>query len=225
MSSGNSLLDIVIFAVVAGVLLYRLRSVLGERSDDEPAPFAVTVATETSATPSAPKNVVVNWASALPNFDWVATATAHHQLSPVAAADPQFYPGDFLEKARRAYVAILSAYSEGRANTLELLLAPPLFQTFTQQIERRTAAGESYHVVLHGIKKALISAATLDGTQAEVTVDFIAEQSITHKDKDGLFVGHGDGRRHTTKDAWVFARDLRSSDPIWRLVRTQEMDD
>ncbi len=228
MDFNSGIWDILIFAVVAGVLLYRLRSVLGERSEDEPAPFAV-ISKETQAAvvaaENAVKNTLVNWVNALPNFDWVATATAHHQLAPIAAADPQFHPAEFIDKARRAYVVILGAYSEGKNATLELLLAPALYQAFAEQMARRQAAKETYHVVLHGLKKAQIAGATLDGTNAEIVVDFIAEQSITHKDADGIFIGDGDGRRQTTKDRWVFARDLRSADPIWRLIRTQEMDD
>jgi predicted lipid-binding transport protein (Tim44 family) len=233
MSFDNALWDIVLFAVIAGVLLYRLRSVLGERSEDDPPPFVMKPTTQPVETVAASMPVneapvsgaLPNWATALPNFDLVATATAHHQLGPFAAVDPIFHPSDFLEKAKKAFAMVLTAYSEGNKNTLEFLLSASLFTAFRNQIDARAVEKETYHIQLHGIKKAIISGARLDGTMGEITVDFTAEQTVTHKNAEGQFLGEGDGKRRLTHDRWTFARDLRSQDPVWRLIRTEEIDD
>lgn len=237
MDMGNALWDIVLFAVIAGILLYRLRNVLGERSDDDPPSFTQAFQQkEAGAVIDEPdsfaQNVAVTganglpgWATALPNFDWVATATAHHQLTPFAAVDPGFHPQDFLDKAKKAYGMILTAYAEGNRNTLEFLLAPSLAGAFIRQIETREAAHQSYQIVTHGIQKAVIAGARLDGTDAEVTVDFITQQSITHKDANGDVIGDGDGTKRVNHDRWIFAKDLRSADPVWRLIRVEEAED
>ncbi len=233
---GNVFWDIILFAVIAAVLLYRLRSVLGTRAEDDPPPFDLPAVKPTNmpadATPPAaaalpvpPPQMLSHWASALPNFDLVATATAHHQLGPFAAVDPGFHPADFLDKAKKAFAMVLTAYSEGNRNTLEFLLSASLFTAFRNQIEARAVENETYHIVLHNIKRAVISGAKLDGTMAEITVDFTAEQTVTHKNADGELLGDGDGKRRITHDRWTFARDLRSQDPVWRLIRTEEMDD
>lgn len=235
---GNVFWDIILFAVIAAVLLYRLRSVLGTRAEDDPPPFdlpaakppadAAQAALPSGVSPAAPvppPQMVPHWAAALPNFDLVATATAHHQLGPFAAVDPGFHPADFIEKAKKAFAMVLTAYSEGNRNTLEFLLSASLFTAFRNQIEARAVENETYHITLHNIKRAVISGAKLDGTMAEITVDFTAEQTVTHKNADGELLGEGDGKRRITHDRWTFARDLRSQDPVWRLIRTEEMDD
>lgn len=233
MSFDNALWDIVLFAVIAGVLLYRLRSVLGERNEDDPPPFTMkpaaqsveTAAPMMSASDMPVSSALPNWATALPNFDWVATATAHHQLGPFVAVDPAFHPSDFLEKAKKAFAMVLTAYSEGNKNTLEFLLSASLFTAFRNQIDARAVEKESYYIQLHGIKKAIISGARLDSTMGEITVDVTAEQTVTHKNAEGQLIGEGDGKRRLTHDRWTFARDLRSQDPVWRLIRTEEMED
>lgn len=230
MGFGSGYLDILIFAVIAGVLLYRLRSVLGERDDeDPPSRPPIQVMDEAKNIPNQdvlPAAVnAPHWANGLANFEWVATATAYHQLVPLAAIDPQFHPGDFLEKAKKAFIMVLAAYSEGNKNVMDMLLSPVLAEAFMAQFEKRKASGETYHVVLHAVKSALIAGAHMDGTMVELAVDFIAEQSITHKDAQGLFIADHDGRRRTTKDRWVFARDVRGGDIVWRVIRTEEMDD
>jgi predicted lipid-binding transport protein (Tim44 family) len=233
---GNVFWDIILFAVIAAVLLYRLRSVLGERSEDDPPSFdmpaakptnmpADVVSPQAAAAPALPPQMSSHWASALPNFDLVATATAHHQLGPFAAVDPSFHPADFLDKAKKAFSMVLTAYSEGNKNTLEFLLSASLFTAFRNQIEARAVENETYHITLHNIKRAVVSGAKLEGTMAEITVDFTAEQTVTHKNADGELLGEGDGKRRITHDRWTFARDLRSQDPVWRLIRTEEMDD
>lgn len=234
---GNVFWDIILFAVIAAVLLYRLRSVLGERSEDDPPSFDLPAAKPTNmpvdaaplAAPAAAlapaPQMISHWASALPNFDLVATATAHHQLGPFAAVDPSFHPADFLDKAKKAFSMVLTAYGEGNKNTLEFLLSASLFTAFRNQIEARAVENETYHITLHNIKRAVVSGAKLEGTMAEITVDFTAEQTVTHKNADGELLGEGDGKRRITHDRWTFARDLRSQDPVWRLIRTEEMDD
>jgi predicted lipid-binding transport protein (Tim44 family) len=231
MSFGNGFLDIILFAVIAGAILIRLRNVLGERDDNDPAPIQLTTTqvdttTPATTTPNTATSTNLNqWANALPNYDWVTNATAHQQLAPFTALDPQFHPADFIEKAKKAFAMILKAYSEGNRNTLDFLLDKDVYNSFIAQIDAREAAHESYQLTLHGIKKALISGARLSGSVGEITVDFTAEQSIIHRNANGDFINHLDGDKTTTTDRWSFSKDLRGSDAVWRLTRTEDLDD
>jgi len=225
----NDYLDIIIFAVIAVALLWRLRSVLGEHGSEPPATLNLPAAVQVKMAEKAlaqngveVKNPAVNdrWAQNLPNFDLVDTATVHSHLAQFLAVDPSFRPDEFVTQARKAFVLIVEGFATGNRTTLEMLLAPALFQSFVQQIERREHNQESYHVQLFGIKKAVIAAAELDGTKARITVDFAAEQSITQKHKDGTIVNDNDGHRRTTRDRWVFAKDLKDQTLGWLLVNT-----
>lgn len=231
----NGYLDILIFAVIAGLLLWRLRSVFGERGENDPPPFAIQFKIETIPAEELEKMqqgkplqleamTAERWRNMLPDFAVVETATAHHQLAPFFAADPQFRPDDFLEKARRAFVLVVEAFAKGDKKFLEFMLSPSLYAAFEQEIDRRNADNEEYKKEIHAIKKSVISRASLEGTVASVAVDFIAEQSVRHKRADGSSVAATDRGRETTHDRWVFQRDLKSNDPAWKIIKTEDLD-
>ncbi|MDB5478725.1 MAG: hypothetical protein JWM96_1220 [Alphaproteobacteria bacterium] len=223
-------LDIIIFAVIAVALLFRLRSVLGTRSEDEPQGMPMAQARPREDVAAHNGAALVDpasdrWAQNMPNFAIVDTATAHNNLTQFLAVDPSFRPHEFLEKARKAFEIIISAFANGNRNTLEMLLSPSLYQAFIRQVDAREAKRETYFVTLHGIKKAIITDAHLDGTTAHVTVEIFAEQSITHKDDQGRIIDNNDGYRRKTHDRWVFVKDLKEAGPTWRLENTLALED
>lgn len=237
-------LDIIVFAVLAVVLLLRLRSVLGTRGEDEPQGMELPPALKEKMTEAAlsqdrnamgamPGAVIegravrVNerWNQALPNFDLVATATVHNNLVPFAAIDPSFRPDEFVDKAKKAFVMIVEAFAKGNRTTLEFLLSPGLYRHFNDGIEAREKNNETYQVQIVGISKAIISDASLSGIRARVTVDFTAEQAVTHKDAEGRILNENAGQKQTMFDRWVFEKDLKDSSPAWLLVDTLAYDE
>ena len=230
--------DIVIFAVIAVVLLWRLRSVFGTRNESDAPPVAnpfnvvkpaadkedVKPAALIDGAPAVQAASPVNWSGSLPNYDIVATATAHHRLLPFAAMAPDFRPDDFIDKAKKAFGLIVGAFANGDKKTLEFLLSPALYKVFADQIDARQS-GDTYQSQLLNIKSAMITDAQLDGTQGIITVDFKAEQSILHKRADSTIVNGLDGTKRTHLDRWVFAKNLKdAADPKWLLIRTEEIE-
>lgn len=228
----NPMLDIILFAVIAVVLLWRLRSVLGERAEGDPPPISIQFKIEKipddgddaqhgapspfSGAPMTPES----WGNMLPNFDWVETATAHHQMAPFFAVDPSFHPAEFLPRARSAFSMVVDALARGDKNFLQFMLAPDLYTAFAATIDDRAARGEHHTVKIDNIRKAVISRAALDGTRATLTVDFVADQTVTRS------VGNvvDTPRRDTTHDRWCFERDLASREPVWVITRTEDLD-
>lgn len=238
----NISIDIIIFAVIAGVLLFRLRSVLGERNENEPKGLDLPSMMRSNASPkedapdapalgladmAAGTHVAASsdrWAQELPNYALVANATAHNHLAQFLALDPSFRPDDFLGKAQKAFMMIIEAFSTGQRDTLEFLVAPPLLQRFMNRLDQREQQKETYHVHFYGTQNALISAAELNGTIARVTVDFTSEQGVTHKDSEDRIIDMHDGQKEVTQDRWVFQKDLKDPTPAWLLVATEEID-
>lgn len=240
-------LDIIIFAVIAAVLLFRLRKVLGERGDNDPPAIdaAALLRARQSLEKAAEKTGPVpaglnergaappaaNWAQSLPDYQTVLNATAHHRLLPLAAIDPDFQPQTFLNGAKRAYEIIVVAFAKGDLARLEPLLTPELFATFKDEVTERQERGEQLQLMLHAVKQALISDAELDGTRAFVTVDFTTEQTITLRDAQGQIPQNGapgnnqDGTLQTLHERWVFTNDLQDDETLWRLSDTDALDD
>lgn len=227
-------LDIIVFAVIAAVLFFRLRKVLGERQEGEPPPIDAELLMRVknaaqNASPDKTGAITVepstSWAQEMPNYQWVANATAHHRLLPLAAVDPSFHPASFLQGARRAYEIIVIAFAKGDLATLESLLTPDLYKTFSEQVIHRQTEGQQQELLLQTMNQAIISDAELNGTQAYVSVDFTTEQNITLRDRQGAIVDGLDGSKQILQERWVFTNDLKDDETLWRLAETDVLDD
>ena len=219
MENSFQLLDILLFAAVAGFLLFRLRSVLGRRTGNErqrPLP--------TSRWGVPPKQPVDAPATidAPPVIDAVRAAPIRGAsgVAALKAADPSFDEGAFLQGARGAFDIIVKAFAAGDVKALEPLLSKDVFAAFAGAIRARQDAKETLQTKVVGVKSATIDETTVEGPSALVTVKFVSDQINVTRGADGAVV-EGDAERVVEKtDLWTFSRMLRASNPNWTLVAT-----
>ena len=127
----------IVFAIVALVVLYKLRSVLGARTGAERRPL--DMAPPRPAPTKGGDNVVtLTPKAAAPAIDPATPGAAG--LNAIMAREPTFRPADFLQGARAAYEMIVAAFAAGDVATLRNLLAPDVFANFSKAIEARRAA-------------------------------------------------------------------------------------
>jgi predicted lipid-binding transport protein (Tim44 family) len=216
MENNFQLLDIILFAGVAGFLLFRLRSVLGRRTGSErrrPDPFAPRPVAPPPASPhsAAPAN---------PAQPAPAIAGGSGGLDALRAVDPSFNPDAFLVGARTAFDMIVKAFAAGDTATLQPLLSPDVFAAFSEAIEARRAAKETHETKIVAIKSASIEHATIEGANGLVTVKLVTDQINVTRAADNAVVD-GDAEKVVEKtDFWTFSRPLRSRNPNWILVAT-----
>ena len=215
-------LDILIFAIIAAFLVYRLKSVLGTRSGDErprPNPF---VANEVSARPPlvVPKQMFLQKPIKLIDPAANKDGRIDTGLDEIAAADPHFDVNSFMDGARYAFEMIVKAYSKGDRQALKPLLSDKIYKDFEAGIMAREVVGQTAETTIHRIKDARITAAHLGGTMAYITVDYDVEQTTVTRDKDGTVVEGNPDRISNVEDIWTFTRDIRSADPNWILIET-----
>ncbi len=206
--------DIILFAMIAGFLVLRLRSVLGRRTGLERRrdPFARRTPDKVMTAPERGKPALVP-PPALPPADTLAAG-----LAALRRADPGFDPGRFLEGARAAFTMIVDAFAKGDAAALRPLLSEDVHRAFATAIEQRRAAGETLETRILGLDDADIVRAGRDGHTVHVTVKFVSRQINVTRAKGGSIVD-GDSEHPSEKiDTWTFARDTRSADPNWLLV-------
>ena len=124
-------MDILIFAVIAAFLVYRLNSVLGTRHGGErqrPNPFSAGDSLPTQTVKAAVRPVA---AAAPPrpvlqpqSFDQLVDLSANTDgrieqgLAEIAAVDPNFEVNSFMQGARYAFEIIVTAYNRGDLDTL-----------------------------------------------------------------------------------------------------------
>lgn len=227
--------DIIIFALIAAFLIYRLKSVLGTRHGEErqrPNPFGERpdmqpqvkkegLVIDGEVAPVAPpvaREVVLD-GIVDPALD--TDGRVRSGLEDIAQADRYFDVPTFIGGARYAFEMIVTAYARGELDTLKDLLSPKLYNEFKSGVDARQAAGQTTDITIHRIKKAHIIEAHLGGTMAYVTVDFDIEQTTVTRDRDGKIVDGDPDRVFSVEDIWTFTRDTRASDPNWTLIETR----
>ena len=140
-------------------------------------------------------------------------------------ADPDFDPRTFIQGAKAAFEWIVTAFARGDRETLRGLLGASLYADFEAAIEQREQAGEKLDTTVASIKSASIQDVRVDGTVAAITVEFITDQVKVVLDSNHAITEGDPHRIETLTDLWTFSRDLRSRDPNWHLVATQEPED
>lgn len=222
MSGGFGFFDIILFAMLAAFLVYRLGSVLGKRTGHErgrPDPFGpVNRPTENSD-----DNVV-----ALPDRSAEIFESPVEDETPLGAgitqinvADPSFDADAFLGGARSAFEMVVVAYGTGDIDTLRLLLSDDVYENFVQAIRDTEQANHTQESTLVGIDSAELIEAQMDGKNAVVTVKYVSEQVNATRDEAGDVVDGDPNTVVTVTDIWTFSRDTTSGDPNWVLVATR----
>ncbi|MEK9707398.1 MAG: Tim44/TimA family putative adaptor protein [Alphaproteobacteria bacterium] len=215
-------IDIIILAMIAAFLVFRLRSVLGRRTGNERPPQ--NPYGDSSQTGDRAANVdenVVSLPGRDPDDDIPADTPATDGLKAIRAADSGFSVQEFLEGARAAFDMVVTSFANGDKETLRPLLSDEVYENFFGAIEARDAAGQTMEMTLVGIREADVLEANMDGRVAFVTVKFVTEQIEVVHDKDGEPVSGDPSKVKAVTDIWTFARNTRSRNPNWTLVATE----
>ena len=195
-------LELIIFAGLAAIVLFQLYAVLGRRVGRQPedAPAVPTTApAPVAADAQAPA---------------IAEGVALTGLAAVKAKDPAFDVGRFLGGAKGAYEMIVKAFAAGDRTQLRNLLAPEVMAGFDTAIARREAEARTETVeFLHPPRADFERAEVLGADLARVTVRFLAEFRSRTNGPEGEGV---EDRR--TAELWTFERHLKSRDPNWMLA-------
>jgi len=194
-------LELIIFAGLAAIVLYQLYSVLGRRVGRQPED---TPTADTAAAVRAPDRPATQ-----PDEGVALTG-----LAAVKSRDPAFEIGKFLAGAKSAYEMIVKSFAAGDRATLRNLLAPTIMAGFDTAIAQRETEGRTETVeFLHAPRADLEKAEVVGADLARLTVRFLAEFRSRTKGPEGEGV---DDRR--TAELWTFERHLKSRDPNWMLI-------
>ncbi len=208
MDSGFQFFDIILFAAVAGFLLFRLRGVLGRRTGAERRPPNPLVM---------PPTPVLNPAAPIPGVAPVPGLTG---MAALKATDPSFNEQAFLGGARGAFDIIVKAFAAGDTAALQPLLSPDVFAAFAEAIHARQAAKETHQTTVVAVKSLTTEQVTVESTTALVTVKIVSDQiNVTYGPDNKVVDGEPD-KVVEKSDFWTFSRNLRMRDPNWTLVAT-----
>jgi predicted lipid-binding transport protein (Tim44 family) len=229
----------VVFLALAIFVIWRLRSVLGQKTGHEQPPVDTfsrrdkveptrpaangadnvvrlpTGGVERAPMPAAP--APDRWAGvALPN------SPVARGLDDIAKIEPGFDARGFLEGAKSAYEMIVTAFAQGDLNTLRPLLAKDVFDGFERAIKDRESRKEKVETTFVSIDKAEMVSAEARGRIGQVTIRFVSKLISATRDASGAVVDGDPEAVVDMTDVWTFARTLGARDPNWQLVATED---
>ncbi len=224
----------IIFLVLAAVIFWRLRSVLGQRTGRERPPYdpysrpdpvrnsapdkVIPLPQRTSEPAKTPETSepVDRYAGAVS-----AGSAAAKGLDAIMAVDKSFDVKHFITGARSAYEMIVLAYAEGDRRTLKNFLGREVYDGFEGVIRERETRGETAETRFVSIDSTDIAAADLRGKTAQVTLRFVSQLVSATRDRAGKVIDGSADKVTSVTDVWTFARDVSSRDPNWKLVATE----
>ena len=184
--------DIIIFAVIAVFIIYRLRSVLGKRTGFQKKPTEQQFVKKQS----------VQQEVQIPQL-----RENEQKLEVIYKHITSFEHKSFLEGAKKAFEIIITAFNKGDKNTLKGLVSKNVYNVFEKAINEgsNNPNAQFYSLVIDGIDDAKV-----ENGKITISVNFISEQVLGDNEEDVI----------KNKDTWVFEKPEKSSGPAWTLIST-----
>ncbi len=194
MNDNFGYIDIVLLAIVAGIIILRLRNVLGKGAEDSAV--------------RAKKSVIVD-----AQFKDVNSSAVEQNINL-----REFKEETFLKGAQAAYEMIVNAFATADKKTLKDLTAPEVYKSFVGVLEERKNKKYVNQFTFIGIKKAKIENVDKKDSFYTVKTRFESEIISCVKDPNNNIIEGSPEEIQTVNDVWSFSRDLNSDDLTWHLT-------
>ena len=225
--------EIILFALLAAYMFFRLWSVLGQRTGNEADPESWEEVTDSNVTdinnrstqergkvvPLRPDQGVV-----MPEQQEQAppmSLEVQNGIREIAKADSNFHIGYFTEGARRAFEMVVNAYADADKEKLKELLSDSVLKKFSKLIDQRQADEQTLEVDIKSIDVKEIESVNVENGMASIVVKFVSEQMVATHEKNGDINDNPAKLYVPTTDIWTFSRDLSSKNPNWSLSGTK----
>ena len=204
MSEAFQYIDILILAIIAGIVLLRLRSVLGRRTGHE----KTDKTSHNYETPQTSKEEKV--------------IPIEPKTSSSMREDGWFNTDDFLRGAANAYEAIVTNFENGNKDALKPLLSDDVLNSFSSVIDERNSKNETVEFNFIGIEKSEIVHKDLKKNPMEVTVRFISEMITCIKNSKDEVISGSLNQVQKITDVWTFEKIKDKKSSNWLLTATSD---
>ena len=194
MNDNFGYIDIVLIAIVAGIIILRLRNVLGKGAEDGPV--------------RAKKPVVVD-----AQFEDLNPSRGEENINL-----KEFKEETFLKGAQAAYEMIVNAFAAADKKILKDLTSPEVYKSFVHVLDERKNKKYVNQFTFIGIKKVKIENVDKKDSFYTVKTRFVSEIISCIKDANNNIIEGSPEEIQTVNDVWSFSRDLNSDDPTWNLT-------
>ena len=184
--------DIIIFAAIAGFIIYRLRSVLGKRTGYQ----------KEQANPNTPQKENIKETNKIPSL-----LDNETKLENIYKNVNNFDHKQFLDGAKKAFEIIITSFNNGDKKTLKELVSNDVYDAFETAINNKNnnPSSQFYSLIIEGVEDAKV-----ENDIISISINFISEQMLNNDE----------GKIIKNKDTWTFEKPVNSTSPKWILTQT-----
>ena len=203
-------IDIIIFAIIAIFLVYRLKSILGQNSDGNKQNNKINIDKKNFTN-------VVKLGNRQPDVN-----NKKISKDSIYSEDPTFNEKEFLKGAQNFFEMVIDSFVKGDLKNVEMYIDNKLNKNFQLVIDERLQEKEILDINIIKMISIKIKDVKKLNNLLRVSVLFETEQIKVLKDKKGEVIDGDQKKSILVKDLWTFEKKIQSEDLNWILVETSD---
>ena len=202
-------IDIIIFAIIAVFLIYRLKNILGEKTGYDPA--------DDERKKYKQEKNVSNVIDLVKNKK---ANTINEKIALIINLDNNFSPNEFLDGAKIFFGMVVKSFVDGNLEDIKNYVKSTLIDNFQTAISERLKEKETLIIDIIKIQNTEIKDVSIRDSVINIQVLFESKQIKALKDKNNKVIDGNMKKEILVRDLWKFERDIKSSDKNWTLIET-----
>ena len=210
MQNGLPYLDILIFAIIAIFLVFRLKNILGTKA-------------ELDETKVKKDNDTNNFSNVI-SIDKKQTKDEYDkEVIKIQQIDKSFNKQEFLSGSEVFFKMVLDSFVLGNLDKVKDFIKPSILKNFNQVINERKKEKETLIIDIKSINKIELISATVSKANIKINVLFETFQIKALKDKTENIIDGDINEEILVKDIWVFERKINDINPNYTLIETKSL--
>merc|ERR1711998_180706 len=206
MQNGFPYLDILIFGVIAIFLIFRLKNILGTKTDFE------DIGLKEKKQPKQYSNIV----SLKTNKN-----NSNEEIDKIIKADSDFDVVNFLNGSKTFFEMVLKSFVSGNLDNVKDFIKPSVLKSFKGAIDERNKENETLIIDLISVEKNKIVSSVITKSSIKINVVFETLQITALMDKNEKIIDGDTDKKILVKDEWIFEKKIKDQNPNWTLIETK----
>ena len=206
MQNGFPYLDILIFGVIAIFLIFRLKNILGTKTDFEDNGL------KEKKQPKQYSNIV----SLKTNKN-----NSNEEIDKIIKVDSDFDVVNFLNGSKTFFEMVLKSFVSGNLDNVKDFIKPSVLKSFKGAIDERNKEDETLILDLISVEKNKIVSSVITKSSIKINVVFETLQITALMDKNEKIIDGDTDKEILVKDEWIFEKKIKDQNPNWTLIETK----
>ena len=208
MQNGFPYLDILIFGVIAIFLIFRLKNILGTKTDFEDNGL------KEKKQPKQYSNIV----SLKTNKN-----NSNEEIDKIIKVDTDFDVVNFLNGSKTFFEMVLKSFVSGNLDNVKDFIKPSVLKSFKGAIDERNKEDETLILDLISVEKNKIVSSVITKSSIKINVVFETLQITALMDKNEKIIDGDTDKEILVKDEWIFEKKIKDKNPNWTLIETKSL--